>query len=46
MLSLIVGIIRAVLDFTYPAPPCGSGGEDTRMKPIIRLFVSEMKAVV
>jgi len=30
MLSLIVGIIRAVLDFTYPAPPCGSGGEDTR----------------
>ena len=30
MLSLVIGVIRLVLDFTYQAPTCGSGEEDNR----------------
>lgn len=30
MLSLIVGIVRMALDFTYTAPICGSGESDSR----------------
>lgn len=30
MISLVVGLIRMVLDFAMPAPFCGSGEEDTR----------------
>lgn len=30
MLSLVVGIVRMALDFTYLAPVCGSGEADNR----------------
>lgn len=30
MISLAVGIIRMIMDFSMPAPLCGSGEEDTR----------------
>ena len=30
MLSLVVGIVRMALDFTYTAPVCGSGEPDSR----------------
>lgn len=30
MISLVVGLIRMVLDFAMPAPFCGSQEEDTR----------------
>lgn len=30
MICLVVGLIRMVLDFTMPAPFCGSGEADTR----------------
>ena len=30
MISLVVGIIRMIMDFSMPAPFCGSHEEDTR----------------
>ena len=37
MLSLVIGVIRTVLDFAYPAPSRGSGDED--MRPSITKYV-------
>ncbi|XP_067661194.1 sodium/glucose cotransporter 4-like [Haliotis asinina] len=47
--GLVVGIIRMVVDFTYPAPYCGSGEEDTRpgvLKHVHFLYFAMISAVV
>ncbi|XP_046547652.1 sodium/glucose cotransporter 4-like [Haliotis rubra] len=47
--GLVVGIIRLVVDFTHPAPYCGSGEEDTRpavLKHVHFLYFAMISAVV
>ncbi|XP_067661508.1 sodium/glucose cotransporter 4-like [Haliotis asinina] len=49
MAGLVVGIIRLVVDFTHPAPYCGSGQEDTRpgvLKHVHFLYFAMISACV
>ncbi|VDH92467.1 solute carrier family 5 (sodium/glucose cotransporter), member 9 [Mytilus galloprovincialis] len=46
MISLVIGMIRMVLDFTFIKPSCGSGDEDTRPSIISKVDFTHFAAIL
>jgi len=46
MLSLVVGVIRMVLEYSFVAPLCGSGEEDSRLSIVTKVDFLHFAAIL